>query len=147
MRSCLQSQYDLAEIYGPPRVVKEANGTGMKGGFSLDFAAPDPDGYIWDFSKHECRQKALARIRETRPYMIIRSEECTPFSIIQNLNKAKRNPEVVEAEVSRARIHLTWWCQFCQMHMDRGDIFSTEILNWPPRGESRRPRTFADRAV
>ncbi len=40
MRSGLQSQYDLAEIYSPPRVVKEANGMGMKGGFSLDFSAP-----------------------------------------------------------------------------------------------------------
>ena len=37
MRSCLQSQYGLAEIYIPPRVVKEANGVGMRGGFSLDF--------------------------------------------------------------------------------------------------------------
>ena len=46
MRSCLQSQYDLAEIYSPPRVVKEANGMGMRCGFCLDSTAPDPDGYI-----------------------------------------------------------------------------------------------------
>ena len=46
MRSCLQSQYDLAEIYSPPRVVKEGNGMGMKGGSSFDLLAPDPDGYI-----------------------------------------------------------------------------------------------------
>ena len=45
MRSCLQSQYDLAALYSPPRVVKEANGMGMRGGFSLDLIAPDPDGY------------------------------------------------------------------------------------------------------
>ena len=47
MRACLQSQYDLAEILSPPSM-------GMKGGFSLDFSAPDPDDYIWDFSRHEC---------------------------------------------------------------------------------------------
>ena len=39
MRSCPQSQYDLSDIYSPPRVVKEANGMGMKGGFSLEFSA------------------------------------------------------------------------------------------------------------
>ena len=99
MRSCLQSQYDLAEIYSPPRVVKEATGMGMKGGFSLNFSAPDPDGYIWDFSKHECGQKAFALIRKSRPYMIIGSPECTLFSTIQNLNM--RTPEGKE----RAAMH------------------------------------------
>ena len=69
MRSFLHSQYGFAEIYSPPRVVKEAaKGMCMRGGFSLDFTAPDPDGYIWDFSKHECRQKALAKIRASRPH-------------------------------------------------------------------------------
>ena len=58
MRSCLQSQYGLAEIHSPPRVVKEANGMGMMGGFFLDFSAPDRNGYVWDFSKHGCRQRA-----------------------------------------------------------------------------------------
>ena len=86
MRSCLQSQYDLAEIYSHPRAVKEANVMGMQGGFFLDFSAPDPDGYIWDFSEHECRQKAFAYIRGSRPYMMIASLECNPFSTIQNFN-------------------------------------------------------------
>ena len=52
MRPCLQSQYDLEEIFSPARVVKEASSMGMKGALSLDFLAPDPDGYIWVFSKH-----------------------------------------------------------------------------------------------
>ena len=100
MRSCLQSQYDLAEIYSPARVVKRANNMGMRGGFSLDFTGPDSDGYIWDFSKHECRQKAFKNIRECRPYMIVGSPDCTPFPIIQNLKM--RTPEG-EEKVKRAR--------------------------------------------
>ena len=40
MRSCLQIQYDLAEIYSPPRVVKEANGMGIKEEFPLTFRLP-----------------------------------------------------------------------------------------------------------
>ena len=112
MRSCLQSQYDLAEIYSPPRVVKEANGMGMKGGISLDFSAPDPDGYIWDFGRHECRQKAFALIRESRPYMIIGSPECTPFSTIQNLNmRTPEGKEKVEKSRSEGEKHLEFCCK------------------------------------
>ena len=85
MRSCIQCQYDLAEIYSLLRVVKEANGMGMRGGFSFDFTSPDSAGYIWDFSKHECRQRASSKIRECRPYMIIGSPGCTPVSTIKNL--------------------------------------------------------------
>ena len=71
VQSCLQSQHHFAEIYSPPRAVKEAKGMDEKGGFSLNFSAPDPDGYIWDFSKHECRQRAFAKIRDPSPQMII----------------------------------------------------------------------------
>ena len=42
MRSCLQSQYDLAEIYSPPRVATEAKGMGMKGGFFAIFLSSRP---------------------------------------------------------------------------------------------------------
>ena len=110
MMSCLQRQYDLAEIYSPSRVVNEANGIGMKGAFSLDSSAPDPDGYIWDFNKHECRQKAFALIRESRPYMIIGFPECTPFSTIQNLNT--RTPEGKE-KIEKAREEGTRHLEFC----------------------------------
>ena len=91
MRSCLQSSYDLAEIYSPPRVVTESKSMGMKGGFSLDFTTPESDGYVWDFGLHECRQRAFKMVRETRPYTITGSPECTPFSTIQNMNM--RSPE------------------------------------------------------
>ena len=83
---------------------------GMKGGFSVDFSAPDPDGYILDFSRHACRRKAMALIREFRPYMIIGSPELTPFSNIQNLNM--RTPEGKE-KVEQARAEGTKHLDFC----------------------------------
>jgi hypothetical protein len=110
MRFCLQSRYGLAEIYSLPRVVKEANGMGMRGGFSIDFTAPNPDDYIWDLSKHEFHQRAFAKIRECRPYMIVGSPECTLFSTIQNLNM--RMPEG-EEKVERAREEGTTQLEFC----------------------------------
>ena len=74
MRSCLQSQYDPGEIYSPPRVVKEATSMGMKGGFSLDVSAPNPDGYILGFQQARMAPEGIAKIRETKPYMIIGSQ-------------------------------------------------------------------------
>ena len=90
---------------------------GMKGGFSLDFSAPGPDGYIWDFSRHECRQKAFALIRESRPYMIIGFPECTPFSTIQNLNM--RTPEGKE-KVEKARA-------MGEKHLEHLEIYAMQI--------------------
>ena len=133
-RSYLQSQYDLAEIYSPPRLVKEANNMGMRGGFSLDFTAPDSDGYIWDFSKHECRPTALRKIRECRPYMTVGSPERTSFSIIQNMNM--RTPEGKE-KVERARgvgtKHLEFSCKIYMLQIEANSS-STSIPSLRLRG-------------
>ena len=42
MRSCLQSQNDLAEIYSPPRVVREANGMGHERRILVGLLGPRP---------------------------------------------------------------------------------------------------------
>ena len=52
---------------------------------------------------------------------------CTAFSNIPNLNKAKRDPEVVEAEINKAQVHFAWSCKLYQKQMDRGDMFS---MSW-----------------
>ena len=74
----LNCRFDMAEMYSPPRIALEATRMGMRGGFSLDFTTPEPDGYVWDFDLHECRKRALRLVRETCPYMLIGSPECTP---------------------------------------------------------------------
>ena len=51
---------------------------------------------------------------------------CTAFSNIQNLNKAKRNPENVAAEIAKARIYFTWCCRLCQKQIDRAACFLHE---------------------
>ena len=116
-----QSQYDLAEIYSLPSVVKEANSMGMRGGFSFYFTAPDSDGYIWDFSKHECRQKAFAKIREGRPYMIIGSPGFTPFSTIQSLKmRMPVGKEKVEQAREERTNHLEFCCKIYMLQVEAG---------------------------
>ena len=54
----------------PPRVVKMARKLGMKGGVSLDLTVPASDGFIWDFSRKHCRDKATEMINDEKPLII-----------------------------------------------------------------------------
>ena len=51
---------------------------------------------------------------------------CTAFSHIQNLNKARRDPEVVRLEIVKARVHLAWCCRLYKKQVDRGAYFLHE---------------------
>ena len=64
VRAKLGCGHDVSEIYSPPRVVKMAKTLGMKGGVSLDLTVPANDGYIWDFSRKHCRDRATQIVNE-----------------------------------------------------------------------------------
>ena len=53
---------------------------------------------------------------------------CTAFSNIQNLDKAKRDPKIVAAEIEKARVHLRWCCHLYQRQIDTGAYFLREHL-------------------
>ena len=64
VREKLGCKHDVSEFYSPPRVVKMARTLGMKRGVSLDFTVPASDGYVWDFSRKHCRDKAMEMIND-----------------------------------------------------------------------------------
>ena len=107
VRNKLGCKHDVSEFDSPPRVVKMARTLGMKGGVSLDLTVPARDGYIWDFSRKHCRDKAMEIINEQKPLFLKLSPECTPYSQNQNLNM--RTP-AGKAKVDEARrrgdVHL-----------------------------------------
>ena len=117
VREMLNCSNDLSEIYSPPRIASTANRMGMRGGFSLDFTTPEADGYVWDFNKVECRNKAMKLVKRTKPYMLVGSPECTPFSTIQNLNmRTPAGYDKVMAERAQGEVHL----EFCrQLYMEQ----------------------------
>ena len=107
VRRKLGCDHDVCEFDSPPRVVKMARERRMKGGVSLDLIVPANDGYVWDFSRKHCRDRALQIVNEKRPLFLMMSPECTPDSNIQNLNmrtpagKARWNwPDVEEMRIS-----------------------------------------------
>ena len=86
VREKLGCKHGVSEFYSPPRAVKMAKTLDMRGGVSLDLTVPASDGYLWDFSRKHCRDKAVEIVNDQRPLFLMLSPECTPYSNIQNLH-------------------------------------------------------------
>ena len=81
---------DIIEVFSPPRVVKAMDDSkGFRNGLSLDLWTVGADGKRWDFDDDETQLKALRLIRQMKPLLVIGSPVCTPFSVLQNLNRER----------------------------------------------------------
>ena len=89
VRARLRRRNGTSELYSPPRIALEARKHGLRRGFSLDRTVPDKDGYVWDFSKPECRKQAWAKVVKLKPFLPIGSPPCSAFRILQNLQQAQ----------------------------------------------------------
>ena len=102
----------VSEIYSPPRVTaatKLLPELKVIPGFALDLTTVDEDGRRWDFDDVSMQERALKRVREERPMLLVGSPMCTAFSTWQRINNKIRDKYVVECEKRRAVMHL----EFC----------------------------------
>ena len=114
----------VSEVYSPPKIVTVAQAAGLRGGFSLDLTAPDPNGQVWDFAKRSCREKARQLMRLQKPYLLIGSPPCTAWSNLQNLNKCRPGgKERVAEQQRRARVHLLFCTSLYFEQMAAGRYF------------------------
>ena len=103
----------VSEVYSAPRVTATATRNprlGLMPGMALDLTTTNSKGEAWDFNDPANRDEAEKLLDEQRPHLLIGSLMCIAFSNIQNLNKAKHDPNVVAAEIEKARVHLSWCC-------------------------------------
>ena len=87
----------VSEVYSAPRVAaaaKKFHRLGILPGTSLDLTGTDENGQPWDFGVPAMRRKAEALLEREKPVLLIGSPSCTPFSNIQNLNKAKMGQNI-----------------------------------------------------
>jgi hypothetical protein len=113
----------VSEVYSAPRVADVARRQPRLGaipGLSLDLTGCDAQGNPWDFNIIGQRNKAEKLLDEQRPLLLIGTPMCTAFSNIQNLNTAKRDPEVIKKEYIKACVHLNWCCHLYEKQMARG---------------------------
>ena len=85
----------VSEIYSPPRVtraIKMMPSSEVIAGFALDLTTKDVDGRAWNFDEKEMRDRARRKFREEKPMFLIGSPYCTPYSALQALGAARRDP-------------------------------------------------------
>ena len=118
-----QLRATVSEVYSAPRVTATAKKNprlGIVPGLALDLTTTNSKGEPWDFNDPARRKEAEKLLDEQRPQLLIGSPMSTAFSNIQNLNKAKRDPHVVAAEIEKGRTHLKWCCHLYQRQIDQG---------------------------
>ena len=120
------AQGSIAEIYSPPRIVPHAEKAGFMPGWSLDLTVKDEGGQPYDFSKHECREKARKLIHKTKPLLLIGSPMCTWFSVLQNLNKKHMSKENWQKAYNNAVEHIKFVFELYDTQVRNGRYFLHE---------------------
>jgi hypothetical protein len=113
----------VSEVYSPPRVtaaIKLLPELKLIPGFALDLTTADTDGALWDFDSKVMRERAMRKVKEERPQLLIGSPMCTAFSTWQRINNLIRSPVTVAAEKKRAVEHL----EFCV------ELYREQMRHW-----------------
>ena len=117
---------DISEVYSPPRITKEADKRGLKGGFALDLTVRRKDGKMWDFSKRIMRDEATKMVLEQQPFMLISSPPCTMFSILQNGNRGRFTKAHWEEKLANAKVHIDFSLKLFELQRRMGNHFLYE---------------------
>ena len=107
------NQMQVSEVYSPLRVVKMANRMGLRGGWSLDLTTHDEHGRPWDFNDRTMRNKAIRKLVDDQPLVLIGSPMCTEYIAINRINHCRLTKEEVERRVAYARKHRILHTTIC----------------------------------
>ena len=118
---------DVAEIHSQPRVCQEAGEAHLTPGWSLDLTMKDPaTGKAWDLSVPSVQSRVKKLVRDTKPYCIIGSPPCTPFSPLQEISRSKRDPRVMRQELEAGKRHIRFCLELYGMQIDEKRHFVHE---------------------
>ena len=93
----------------------------------MDITNPDPvlrRGF--DFNRMDGRNRAVHRLPEESPYVLIASPMCTAFSTIMSLNDSRMSKEEKERILRQARVHLEFTMKLIMIQHGRGGYFVFE---------------------
>ena len=111
---------DVTEVYSPERVTAMARELGMTAGWAFDLTTSDEQGRPWDLSNPETQQKAVKKCQADRPYLLIGSPPCTPFSRVQFFNCNRGDPAMKAIKLEQSIEHIKFCVKPYRMQMDRG---------------------------
>ena len=113
----------MAEIFSQPRVCVELDrrtfdGERLQPGWSLDLTMNDPKtGRPWDLSDASVQNRVKKLVKDTKPFCVIGSPPCTPFSRLQEISRAVRNPAVMAEELRRGQAHIRFCIEVYRMQL------------------------------
>ena len=122
----MRSRPDVADIYSNPRICQEAtaqqfDGVSFKQGWSLDLSTKDSyTGRAWDLSDRKVQARVTKLINDTKPFCIVGFPPCTPFSQLQGMNKARRDPKIVERELKLGKLLMRFCIDVYRMQVKAG---------------------------
>ena len=120
-------KHDVAEIYSPPRMAEAAAALGLKSGWSLDLTTCDQDGEPWDFSSKTMRARARTKLRADKPYLLVCSPMCGPFSELQELfNYPGKLKKDVKEKLEAGLEHFKFCLELCIEQHRQGRSFMIE---------------------
>ena len=96
---------------------------GLRPGDSMDLTTTDAEGKAWDFSNEAQRRRALQRIRDTEPSLVVGSPMCAMFSPLQALSCKKTDPMRFRKAYQEAVSHLKFCLEVYRLQV-AGAIFS-----------------------
>ena len=117
---------DIAEVYSPDRVTEMARSMGFTAGWALDLTTSDENGRAWDFDCLAMRNKAVRKLLQDKPKLLVGSPMCTEFSSWMSINHPKMPKEVVQQRLERARNHLKCCTKLYAIQIRQGRYFLHE---------------------
>ena len=99
-----------------------------------------------DLSKKDVQNRASEMVTVGKPFMLVGSPPCTPFSKMQELNVPKRDPNFVEAELVVGRAHMNFCFEMYELQRKIGRFFAHEhpstATSWSLPVVLEMPRQF-----
>ena len=120
-------KHDVSEVYSPPRMAKAAAALGLRDGWSLDLTTSDESGQPWDFSKLQARTRAMALVKADKPFLLVCSPMCGPFSELQELFNYPGKPTAeVKEKLEAGLMHVKFCLELCVEQYQQGRAFMFE---------------------
>ena len=116
----LIAQMEVAEVYSPSRVTDMARQMGLRAGWALDITTQDVDGREWDFNQLAMRNRAVRKVLEDKPLLLVGSPMCTAFSQLNNINYSKMDPLEVKRRMDYGRRHLELCVKLYNLQREAG---------------------------
>ena len=118
---------DIIKVCRQPRVTLAAEKIGgVRPGASLQITTQDEDGRKWDFSELEMRNRAVRKILNEKPLVLVTSPVCADWISETDASCVKRGIEEKRRRVDQSAMHLNFVCNLHMLQHRAGRYFMHE---------------------